>query len=62
MTLRRYYAGQAMVGLLASSGIANAVDAEAYAAESEGAGNLEGAMGRMARLAWRIADVMLLEE
>lgn len=49
--LRRYYAGQAMVGLLASSGIANAVDAEAYATESEGAGDFEGAMGRMARLA-----------
>lgn len=48
MTLRRYYAGRAMFGLLASGGIANAVDAEAYATESQGAGDFEGAMGRMA--------------
>ena len=62
MTMREYYAGQAMVGLLMGNGIALAVDAGTAVAEAEDIDDFMGVMGKVARLAWRMADVMILEE
>ena len=57
MTLREYYAGQAMLGLLMGNGIALAVDA-GTALEVH---DFEGVIGKVVRIAWRMADVMCLE-
>ena len=62
MSLLEYYAGQAMVGLLMGNGIALAVDAGTAVAKAEELDDFEGVMGKVAKIAWRMADVMLLEE
>ena len=61
MTMREYYAGQAMVGLLMGNGIALAVEAGSAVAKADQLDDFEGVMGKVAQIAWRVADVMLLE-
>ena len=60
ITRRDHFAGPALTGLLMGNGIALAVDADPTLNDEE-FGDFQGMMGKVGRMAWRLAGVMMLE-
>ena len=60
ITRRDHFAGPALTGPLMGNGIALAVDADPTLNDEE-FGDFQGMMGKVGRMAWRIAGVMMLE-